>query len=170
MAGTLPRPAAVVLLRDGSFSLITLTHQECVPSGVFDVPGLRDRYVAEERTTTSRVLVMWLPYPALLLEPVSRLTFGDRDPVDGLASRLLDLGLHLVGTPAVEPPAAPGWSVELDGGDGGGALRPSRGRGRRRAAGGRHDHDRLTGAGGRRPRAAADQGVGETCPQMGHFI
>ncbi|MFG6200021.1 hypothetical protein [Nonomuraea sp. JJY05] len=130
-AGRVPeQPAAVVLLREGSFSMATLTHRACAPSAVFDIPGLQARIIAEEETTTSRVFSAWLPYPALLLEPVSRVSVGEGDQVhgdrvDGLASWLLGHGLHLVATPAVEPPAAPGWAAELDGLDGLRVLSPT---------------------------------------------
>ncbi|RSM93781.1 hypothetical protein DMB42_52125 [Nonomuraea sp. WAC 01424] len=124
-AGRVPqRPAAVVILRDGLFSLAKLAHSGCAPSSVYDVPGLQARVLAEAEATTSRVAAAWLPVqggpvPALLFEPVTRAAVdGDGERVDGLASWMLAHGLHLVAGAAVEPPPAPGWTAALDGAGG----------------------------------------------------
>ncbi|GAA4932139.1 hypothetical protein HD597_012952 [Nonomuraea thailandensis] len=97
---------------------------------MFDIPGLQARLIAEEEPTTSRVVAAWLPFPVLLLEPVSRVSIGEGDRVagdrvDGLASWLLVHGLHLVAVLTLQPPAAPGWAAELDGLDGLRVLSPT---------------------------------------------
>ncbi|MER6947418.1 hypothetical protein ABT294_25630 [Nonomuraea sp. NPDC000554] len=56
------QPAALVLLRDGLFTVAKLAHGACAPSAVFDVPGYQARVLAEAETSTSVVVAAWLFY------------------------------------------------------------------------------------------------------------